>query len=176
MISPIQKLQTIIRMIPMITRMPPNEIPPTPDPLSALVFICSSVLPFALDDWCFPMATRRCAFSFGFSLRFRPLLARPAAGQLGEGGAAAVVDEAFDQAEDRPLDHERGDQLRPGEFAVLGLRRLLFVDQPPDLFEDLLADEAGDQPEDDADRGEDDLHQAAPPRLGGLLVLRLVAR
>src|SRR6185312_5372523 len=35
-ISPIQKLQTIIRTMPMITRIPPSEIPPTP-PLSALV-------------------------------------------------------------------------------------------------------------------------------------------
>src|SRR3954468_23196393 len=41
---------------------------------------------------------------------------------------------------------------------MLGLRRLLVVDQPPDLFEDLLAQEAGDQPEDDADRSEYQLH------------------
>src|SRR3954447_26179677 len=104
MISPIQKLQTIISTIPTITRMPPREIPPVLAPLSALLFICSSVSPFALDDWSFPTATR-CR---PFSLRLRLLLARPSAGDLGEGGAAAVVDKAFDQAEDRPLYRERG--------------------------------------------------------------------
>src|SRR5436305_2119595 len=43
MIRPIQKLATIITTIPTITRMPPSEMPPTPVPLSALLFICSSV-------------------------------------------------------------------------------------------------------------------------------------
>src|SRR3954447_16802829 len=161
MISPIQKLQTIISTIPMITRMPPNEIPPMPAPLSALVFICSSVSPFAMDDWCNPTVTP----PDRFSLRFGSLLARPFAGQFRERGAGAVVDQAFDEAEDRPLDEQRRDQLRPGEFPVLGLRRLLFVDQPPDLFEDLLAEDPSDQAEDDADRGEDDLHFCASPPL-----------
>jgi len=74
-----------------------------------------------------------------------------------------VVDQAFDQAEDRPLDQQRRDQLRPGEFAVLGLGRLFFVDQPPDPFEDLAADGTGDQAEDDADRGKDELNRMLPP-------------
>src|SRR5215218_414584 len=154
MISPIQKLQTIISTIPMITRMPPSEIPPMPAPLSALVFICSSVrrLP---DDWSFPTTTPR----EGNSLPFRGLLARPGAGQFRERGAGPMVDQAFDEAEDRPLDEQRRDQLRPGEFAVLGLRRLLFVDQAPDLFEDLLAGDSGDQSQHDADRGKDELHR-----------------
>src|SRR4051812_12090728 len=156
-ISPIQKLQTIISTIPMITRMPPNEMPPTPAPLSALLFICSSVR--VLDECFEPTGTQR----GGDLLRLRCLLARPAAGEFGERGAAAVVDQPFHQAEDRPLDRQRGDQFRPGEFAMLGLRRLLVVDQSPDLFEDLLADEAGDQPEDDADRGEDQLHCRPSP-------------
>src|SRR4051794_17918727 len=116
MISPIQKLQTIISTIPMITRMPPNEIPPTPAPLSALLFICSSVRGFWTSASIQGVRPRRT----GDLLRFRGLLTGPLAGESGEGGAAAVVDEAFDQAEDRPLDDERGDQLRPGEFAVLG--------------------------------------------------------
>src|SRR5215218_8635264 len=99
MISPIQKLQTIISTIPMITRMPPSEIPPMPAPLSALVFICSSVrrLP---SDWSCPTGTRR----ERISLPFRGLLARPGAGEFRERGAGAVVDETFDEAEDRPLD------------------------------------------------------------------------
>src|SRR3954467_6964089 len=92
MINPIQKLQTIISTIPMITRMPPNEIPPTPAPLSALLFICSSVRGF-LDE-CFDATATRGA---GQLLGLRRLLARPFAGQPGERGAAAVVDEAFDQ-------------------------------------------------------------------------------
>src|SRR4051812_41093589 len=100
MISPIQKLQTIISTIPTITRIPPSEIPPVLAPLSALLFICSSVSPFASDNWCVPTATRRGPFSLGLG----SLLARPLAGELGEGGAAAVVDEAFDEAENRPLD------------------------------------------------------------------------
>src|SRR3954454_14351474 len=112
-----------------------------------------------LDECFVPTATRGTAEL----LRFRHLLAWPLTGDFGERGAAAVVDEAFGQAEDRALDRERGDQLRPGEFAVLGLRRLLVVYQPPDLFEDLLADQPRDQPEDDADRGEDDLHCRPPP-------------
>src|SRR3954447_13137860 len=94
MISPIQKLQTIISTIPMITRMPPSEIPPTPAPLSALLFICSSVR--WLMDECFePTGTQE----GGDLLRLRRFLTRPAAGELGERGAAAVVDQPFDQAE-----------------------------------------------------------------------------
>src|SRR3954470_23054435 len=153
MISPIQKLATIITTIPMITRMPPREIPPTPAPLSALLFICSSVR-WLMDECLEPTDTRE-----GRDLlRFRRFLAGPAAGELGERGAAAVVDQPFRQAEDRPLDRQRADQLRPGKFAVLGLRRLLVVNQSPDPFEDLLAEESRDQAEDDADRGEDQLH------------------
>ena len=44
-ISPIQKLQTIIRTMPMMTRMPPSEIPPMPPPVrsrAAISYLRSS--------------------------------------------------------------------------------------------------------------------------------------
>ena len=88
----------------------------------------------------------------------------------GEGLTAAVVGETFGQAEDRALDGQRPDQLRPGEFAVLGTRWLFVVDQAPEPFEDLLAEDAGEQADDDADRGEDDLHARLPSRRAAILL------
>src|SRR5215211_6854398 len=66
-------------------------------------------------------------------LRIRAVLARPGAGGVGERRARAAVDRHLGGAEDRAL-HSRGrDDLAPRRIAMLGLRRLLVVDQTPDL-------------------------------------------
>jgi putative thioredoxin len=68
-----------------------------------------------------------------------------------------VVEEAPDGAEDRALERKRREQLCPRCLAVLGIGGLLLVDQAPDLLEGLLADEAGQEAAEDADRDEEDL-------------------
>jgi hypothetical protein len=68
-----------------------------------------------------------------------------------------VVDGALRGPEDRAFDGERGEHLRLRDVPVLGLRRLVLVDQPPDLLEELLAEEPGDQARGDAERREEEL-------------------
>ena len=59
-----------------------------------------------------------------------------------EAAAGAVLGDAADGAEDRALDRDRGDtSFTQSMLAVLGLGRLLVVDQGPDLVEGELADE-----------------------------------
>src|SRR6476660_9209499 len=91
------------------------------------------------------------------SLRFRLLFAWPLPRRACEHAAALVVHQAAQHPEDRALEGERGDQLRVPDLAVLGLGRLFVVDQPPDLLEDLGADEPGDEAAEDAERNECDL-------------------
>src|SRR3954469_18083799 len=91
-------------------------------------------------------------------LRLGTLFARPRARGVGEGGARAAVDGFLGGAEDCALKRARGGDLGPGGVAVLALGRLLVVDQAPDLLEDLLADEAGQQAGDDAEGCEEELH------------------
>src|SRR5581483_10914079 len=50
-------------------------------------------------------------------------------------------------------------ELAEGDLAVLGLRGVLIVDQPPDEVEDLLAHDPGEDAGGDADRPEDEPHQ-----------------
>ena len=66
------------------------------------------------------------------------LLAWPGAGRLVEGLPAGVVRRLLDCAEDGALDGTRQEQLAPPDVPVLGVRRILRVDEPPDLVEDLL--------------------------------------
>jgi len=75
------------------------------------------------------------------------------------------------------LDDEGGDQLRPRDLAILGVGRLLIVDQAPSALEQLAAQEAGDQARSDAERREEDtchrlklLPELAITRCGPLLV------
>src|ERR687883_259168 len=75
----------------------------------------------------------------------RAFLARPSAGGAREGGAHAAVDDGLGAAEDGALEGARGDHLAPRGVAVLALRRVLVVKERPDLLEELLAEEAGDQ-------------------------------
>ena len=139
-----------------------HEDAPQRDPADArLLYLpwrssVSSVRWFTLDDWCFPTATPQAT----------DLTPAPGASSPGQ-EPVSFANEVRVPWSTRPLTRRKiapsissaDDQLRPGEFAVLGLRRLLFVDQPPDPFEDLGADHSGDQAEDDADRGEDELHR-----------------
>src|SRR5680860_295351 len=70
-------------------------------------------------------------------------LARPAAGGRVEGEAGAAVDHAFDQAEDRPFEQQRRDQLRVGDLTLLDRGRVLVVDQSPDPLDALPRGEPG---------------------------------
>jgi len=45
---------------------------------------------------------------------------------------------------------------------MLGIRRLLIVDQAPEAFEDLLADQSGEKPGEDAERCEQELDREPP--------------
>src|SRR5919206_440125 len=74
---------------------------------------------------------------------------QPAAALAEQIGRArrAVIREALDEAEDRALEQQRRDQLRELDLAMLGVRRLLLVDQAPDLLEDLPSDDAGEKTE-----------------------------
>lgn len=69
-----------------------------------------------------------------------------------------MVDDAFDQPEDRALEQQRRDQLGPGDLAILCLGRVLFVEDRPESLEALLGEEAGDQSGDDSDWGKKHLH------------------
>src|SRR5436190_10909770 len=93
-------------------------------------------------------------------LRLRLFRAGPAAGHTGESLARAVVRRHPRGAEDGALQRGRGDQLGPRGQPVLALRRLLLIDEPPDLLEHLLADEAGDHAAEDAEGDEDELGDA----------------
>src|SRR5215216_3949218 len=92
----------------------------------------------------------------------RAFLAGPAARELREPSAQAVVDEAADDPEHCALDDERRDELDPVDLPVLGPRRLLLIEQSPDEVEELLGDLSGEQPGDDPDRHERELHLSTP--------------
>src|SRR5207249_153299 len=74
------------------------------------------------------------------SFRLGSLLARPGPGQLRERPPRAVVEDAPCGPEDRALERQRREELRPRRLTALRVRRLLLVDQAPDLLEELLAD------------------------------------
>jgi len=72
---------------------------------------------------------------------------------------------------------EGGDQLRPPDLAILGVGRLLIVDQAPSTLEQLAAQQAGDQARRDAERCEEEtchrlklVSELALTRCGSLLV------
>src|SRR5436305_15113815 len=92
------------------------------------------------------------------------LLAGPRAGEPRKPAAGAVVEEACDDAGDRPLRGERDRELQVAHLAVLGVGRLLLVDEAPEPLEELLAEHPGEQASGDAERQEDDLHRSLTPR------------
>src|SRR5256885_15822179 len=92
------------------------------------------------------------------SLRLRGLLARPAPREPRESAARLMVDGGAHGAEDRALEGGGQEDLAEADVAMLGLRRLLVVDDSPRLLEDLLAQEPGDQAADDAEWDEQELH------------------
>src|SRR5882762_966622 len=99
-------------------------------------------------------------------LRLRFFLTWPGPRRLGESTSGTVIGETFDQAEDRTLKEQCGDQLWPREFPMLGPRRLLVVDQAPEPFEDLLSHQPGEQPGEKTDRRENELHHQLPSGVG----------
>jgi hypothetical protein len=68
----------------------------------------------------------------------REVLVEPRASEAKVARPGAAIDQALGEAEDRPLDRERDQKLRPGDLAVLGLGGLLVGDPAPDEVEDLL--------------------------------------
>jgi hypothetical protein len=54
-----------------------------------------------------------------------------------------VIGEPSDGSEYRPLERQRGNHLRQRDLSMLGLGRLLFIDQAPDLLEELLPNQTG---------------------------------
>src|SRR3982751_1372298 len=90
-------------------------------------------------------------------------LPRPSAGQALEAHPGAAVDQPAHDPEDRPLHQHRQDHFPPRDIAVLGIRRLLVIDQTPKLLEELFADQPPDETGEDADGGEEDLaHERRP--------------
>src|SRR5205823_10819001 len=88
------------------------------------------------------------------------LLARPSPGEARECAPRFVVRGRPDGPEDRPLEGGGEQHLAERHVAVLGLRRLLVVNDSPDLLEQLLAEESGEQAAHDAERDEEELHAA----------------
>src|SRR4051794_18926345 len=81
-------------------------------------------------------------------------LAGPCSGRAREGSAAVVVRRRLHSAEDRALDRGGHQHLDPGHLTVLALRRLVLVDETPDLVEELARDGPGREPGEDAHGGE----------------------
>ena len=128
-----------------------------------------------LDDWCSPIATPE----QGISLRLRRLLARPAAGQLRERGAAAVVDEAFDEAEDRPLDTSAAISFGQENSRCSGFGGSSSSISPQSRSKIFLPMIPAIRPRTMLIGAKIELHSLASSlvgHVGGLLVLRLVAR
>src|SRR5215211_2485630 len=90
------------------------------------------------------------------SLRLGPLFAGPRAGEAKVARPGAAIDQALGEAEDRTLERERDQKLRPGDLAVLRFGGLLVGDSAPDEVKDLLRDLSRDQSGDYPDRYEDD--------------------
>src|SRR3954464_3854077 len=84
------------------------------------------------------------------SLLLGLFLARPGARRVGEGGPHAAVHGHLGAAEYGALERPGGDHLAPRRVAVLALRRIVVVEQGPDLLEELIAEEARGQAADDA--------------------------
>jgi hypothetical protein len=72
------------------------------------------------------------------SLGFGALLARPASGELVEPATGVVVEETAEEAKDRALHHQGRQELDRVDLAVLGLGRLLLVEDAPERVEGLL--------------------------------------
>src|SRR5207248_8717643 len=98
------------------------------------------------------------------------LLARPASGQPAERAARAMVEQATHGAEDRALEQQRRYELLPGNLAVLWVGGLFVVEDSPQAFEDLLADQAGEDPADHAEGHKEDLGHRD---IGSLAILRV---
>src|SRR3954468_7684143 len=86
-------------------------------------------------------------------------LPRPAAGQVMPADRAVAVDRESRDAEDHPLHRGGGEQATPADVLRRGLRRLLVIDLRPHEVEEPLADQAGQEAQDEADRLVEQLHR-----------------
>jgi hypothetical protein len=73
-----------------------------------------------------------------------------------------VIGESPRGSEDRPLQRQRRKHLRQRDLSMLGVWRLLVIDQAPDLLEELLASQTGKEASHHADRYENELHGDSP--------------
>ncbi len=89
----------------------------------------------------------------------RDPLARPRAGQVVPALRAVAVDRGARGLEGDALDGRGGEHLRPGRLLRRRLRRLAVVDLGPDVVEDLLAEQAADDAENQAERLVEELHR-----------------
>jgi hypothetical protein len=100
-------------------------------------------------------------------LPLRSFLARPRAREPLKAMPRPVVKEATGEAKDGSFQEQSACELGVSNVAVLGFRRFLFVDQAPDLLEDLLSDQASQKAADDADGEEEELHGSGQDALWG---------
>src|SRR5918994_663658 len=87
-------------------------------------------------------------------------LARPAAGGAVKGASGRGVRQLLHGPEDRALEGAGEQQPPPADVPMFRVRRLLLVDQAPDLIEELLAEEACQQPPSDRHGGEEQLRHS----------------
>src|SRR5215210_6116468 len=99
--------------------------------------------------------------------RIWALFAGPGARGAVEAASRGVVRELLHRPEDRPLDGACEQKPPPGDVAMLRIWRLLLVDNAPDLVENLLAHDAGQQAQGDRHGGEEHLRHSRciPERL-----------
>jgi hypothetical protein len=71
---------------------------------------------------------------------------------------SVAIDGEPGHAEDHALDRGGGEEPAPGGFLGGGLGRLLIVDLLPHEVEDPLAEQAGEEPEEETDRLVDQRH------------------
>src|SRR5688572_703220 len=88
----------------------------------------------------------------------RALLARPRTREVVPAHGAVAVHDDPRGLEDHPLQRRRSEDLAPWRLLRRALRRVLVVDLRPDEIEDLLADETGQDSEDEPDWLIEQLH------------------
>ena len=87
------------------------------------------------------------------------LVSRPESRRSLEADGAAAADEGLHDLDDHAADRRRDQDLGPGRVAVVGIGGVLVGEGRPDPLEDLLAEDAGEQADDDGEWLVDELHR-----------------
>src|SRR4051812_12742319 len=96
----------------------------------------------------------------------RTLLARPRTREVVPADRPVAVDDGPRDLEDHALQRRSADDLDPGRVSGGPLRRVLVVDLGPGEIEEPLADEAGEDAQNQAERLVDELHGSRPYPFG----------